>query len=166
MAGDAPSPGELLVMETSPHPPVRAAWLVASSPAGSRSLHGSSANIRRLQHPCTCELRPPEAGSGVVRRHTSLMRFDPTAKDLLATVFLASILASPAAARERIPGPPLDAGPAIAAGTWCPASGCNAPATPRFADAAAFGLAALAAARFVGRPARKRKFVSTSRDAI
>ena len=86
-------------------------------------------------------------------------------KILVASAFLALLLASPATAIERIPGPALEPAASRAAVSWCPASGCTESTAERWGDAIGFGLAALGAALLLGRPSRRKDPAAPSLDA-
>lgn len=126
---------------------------------GHRSLHGSSANIRRAHGPCTQASLESVSGTHRPRRHNPAVRSTSLAQLTVAAFLGTAILASDTGASDRIPGPPLTASGAAAPG-FCPARGGG-----EFANAAGFGLAALAAALLLGRPSRPAGPGTRVRDA-
>lgn len=86
-------------------------------------------------------------------------------KILVASAFLALLLASPAPATERIPGPALEPAASRAALSWCPANRCAESTAERWGDAIGFGLAALGAALLLRRPSWRKDPAAPSLDA-
>ena len=88
-----------------------------------------------------------------------------TVKILAASALLALLLASPAPATERIPGPALEPTASRPAVPWCPADGCAKSTGERFGDTIGFGLAALGAVLLLRRPSGPHDPAAPSPDA-